>query len=99
VLLDYNNHQLIIASHSYTKVIADKTKIYYLKFATELLFKRVDSSFTANNLNIIYINWYNKAVYRSKRRVFSYKNTIVSLELLKAKAYKEVINDFILYTR
>ena len=64
-----------------------------------MLFKRVNGSFTVNNLNIIYINWYNKAVYRGKRRVFGYKNTIVSLKLLKVKAYKEVINNFIQYIR
>jgi hypothetical protein len=64
-----------------------------------LLFKRVNSSSTADNLNIIYINWYNKVVYKDKRRVLSYKNTIVSLKLLKAKAYKEVINNFILYIK
>jgi hypothetical protein len=64
-----------------------------------LLFKGVNSSSTADNLNIIYINWYNKAIYRGKRWVFNCKNTVVSLELLKAKAYKEVINDFILYIR
>jgi hypothetical protein len=64
-----------------------------------LLFKGVNSGSTTNNLDIIYINWYNKAIYRGKRQVFSYKNTIISLELLKAKAYKKVINDFILYIR
>ena len=64
-----------------------------------MLFKKVDGSFTVNNLNIIYINWYNKAVYRGKRRVLSYKNTVVGLKLLKAKAYKEVVNNFILYIR
>jgi hypothetical protein len=64
-----------------------------------LLFKGVNSSSTVNNFDIIYINWYNKAVYRGKRRVLNYKNTIISLELLKAKAYKEVINNFILYIR
>ena len=99
VLLNHNSLQLMIASNSYTKVVADRAKIYYLKFATELLFKGVNSGFTTNNLNIIYINWYNKAVYKSKRQVFSYKNAIISLKLLKAKAYKEVINNFILYIR
>jgi hypothetical protein len=64
-----------------------------------LLFKGVNGGSAANNLNIIYINWYNKAVYKGKRRVFSYKNAVVGLELLEAKAYKEIINDFILYTR
>ena len=56
VLLNYNSFQLIIASNGYTKVIANKAKICYFKFAAELLFKRVDGSFAANNLNIIYIN-------------------------------------------
>jgi hypothetical protein len=64
-----------------------------------LLFKGVNGSFTANDLNIIYINWYDKAVYRGERWVLSYKNTVVGLKLLKAKAYKEVINDFILYIK
>jgi hypothetical protein len=99
VLLNCNSLQFIIASNNYTKVVADRAKIYYLKFATELLFKRVNSGSTANNLDIIYIDWYNKAVYRGKRGVFSYKNTIVSLKLLKTKAYKEVVNNFILYIR
>ena len=53
VLLDYNSLQLIIASNSYAKVIANRAKIYYLKFAAELLFKRINSGSTANNLNII----------------------------------------------
>jgi hypothetical protein len=86
-------------SNSYTKVVANRAKIYYLKFIIKLLFKAVNGSSAANNPNIIYINWYNKAVYRSKRQVLSYKNTIVSLKLLKAKAYKEIINNFILYIR
>ena len=64
-----------------------------------MLFKRINSGSTADNLNIIYIDWYNKAIYRGKRRVFSYKNAVISLKLLKAKAYKEVINNFILYIR
>ena len=64
-----------------------------------MLFKGVNSGFTVNNLDIIYINWYNKAVYRDKRRVLGYKNAVVSLKLLKVKAYKEVINNFILYIR
>ena len=55
-LLDYNGLQLIIASNSYTKVVANRAKIYYLKFAIELLFKRVNGSSAANNLNIIYID-------------------------------------------
>ena len=64
-----------------------------------MLFKGVNGGSTVNNLNIIYINWYDKAVYRNKRWVFSHKNTIVGLKLLKAKAYKEVINNFILYIK
>ena len=86
-------------SNSHAKVVANKAKIYYLKFATELLFKGVNSSSITDNLNIIYINWYNKAVYRGKRWVLSYKNAIVGLKLLKVKAYKEVINNFILYIK
>ena len=43
-------------SNGYAKVVADRAKIYYLKFATELLFKGVNSGSTINNLNIIYIN-------------------------------------------
>ena len=99
VLLNCNSLQLIIASNGHAKVVADRAKIYYFKFATELLFKRVNGGFAVNNLNIIYINWYDKAIYRNKRRVFSYKNAIVNLKLLKAKVYKEVINNFILYIR
>ena len=86
-------------SNSYAKVVANRAKIYYLKFATELLFKGVNGGFAVNNLNIIYINWYDEAVYRGKRRVLSYKNAVVNLKLLEAKAYKEVINNFILYIR
>ena len=56
VLLDYNSLQLIIVSNSYTKVVADRAKICHLKFTTKLLFKRVDGSSAANNLDIIYIN-------------------------------------------
>jgi hypothetical protein len=56
VLLNYNSLQFTIASNSYAKVVADRAKIYYFKFTTELLFKRVDGGSTANNLNIIYIN-------------------------------------------
>ena len=99
VLLDYNSLQLIIVSNGYTKVVANRAKICYLKFAAELLFKGDNGGFTINNFDIIYINWYNKAVYKNKRRVLSYKNTIVSLKLLKAKAYEEVVNNFILYIR
>jgi hypothetical protein len=56
VLLNYNSLQLIIASNSYAKVIANRAKICYFKFTVELLFKRINSGFTADNLNIIYIN-------------------------------------------
>ncbi len=89
----------MIINNGYAKVIADKAKICYLKFAAKLLFKGVNSGFTVNNLNIVYIDWYNKAVYWGKRRVLGYKNAIVGLKLLKAKAYKEIINNFILYIR
>ena len=99
VLLNCNSLQLIIASNSYVKVVANRAKIYHLKFATELLFKGVNSGSTADNLDIIYINWYDKAIYRNKKQVLSYKNTVVGLKLLKTKAYKEVINNFILYIR
>ena len=88
-MLDYNSFQFIIVSNSYTKIVANRAKIYYLKFAAELLFKRINNNFTVNNLDIIYINWYNKAIYRGKRGVFNYKNTIVGLKFLKAKAYKK----------
>ena len=64
-----------------------------------MLFKGVDGGFTANNLDIIYINWYNEAIYKNKKQILSYKNAVVSLKLLKAKAYKEVVNNFILYIR
>ena len=86
-------------SNSYTKVVTNRAKICYFKFAIELLFKRVNGSFAAGNLNIIYINWYNKAVCRNKRRVLSYKNAVVGLKLLKTKAYKKVVNNFIPYIR
>ena len=99
ILLNYNSLQFIIASNSYAKVVANRAKICYLKFAIELLFKRVNSGFAINNFNIIYINWYNEAVYKGKRGVLSYKNAIVGLKLLEAKAYKEVINNFILYIK
>jgi hypothetical protein len=56
VLLNYNSLQLTIASNGYAKVVANRAKIYYLKFAAELLFKGVDGGSAANNLNIIYIN-------------------------------------------
>ena len=56
VLLDYNSLQLIIASNGYTKVVANRAKICYLKFATELLFKGVNGGFITNDFDIIYIN-------------------------------------------
>ena len=55
-LLDCNSLQLTVASNGYAKVVANKAKIYYLKFAIELLFKGINSSSAADNLNIIYIN-------------------------------------------
>ena len=55
-LLDRNSLQLIIASNGYTKVVANRTKICYLEFAIELLFKRVDGGSTTDNLNIVYID-------------------------------------------
>ena len=56
VLLNYNSFQLTITSNNYTKVVTNRAKICYLKFATELLFKGVNSGSTANNFNIVYIN-------------------------------------------
>jgi hypothetical protein len=56
VLLNHNSLQLMIASNSHAKVVANRAKIYYFKFTAELLFKGVNSGSTANNLNIIYIN-------------------------------------------
>ena len=55
-LLDYNGLQLIIASNGHAKVVANRAKICHLKFATELLFKRVNSGSITNNFNIIYID-------------------------------------------
>ena len=55
-LLDCNSLQLIIISNGYTKVVANRAKIYYLKFTIELLFKRVNGGSAANNLNIVYID-------------------------------------------
>ena len=52
----------MIASNGHAKVVANRAKIYYLKFAAKLLFKGVNGGSAANNLNIIYINWYNEAV-------------------------------------
>jgi hypothetical protein len=43
-------------SNGYTKVVANRAKICHFKLTTELLFKGVNGSFTADNLNIIYIN-------------------------------------------
>ena len=56
VLLDHNSLQLIIASNGHAKVVADRAKICYLEFAAELLFKRVNGSSAADNLNIVYVN-------------------------------------------
>jgi hypothetical protein len=55
-LLDRNSLQLTITSNSHAKVVANRAKIYYLKFTTELLFKRVDGGSAADNLNIIYVD-------------------------------------------
>jgi hypothetical protein len=43
-------------SNGYTKVVTDRAKIYYFKFTAELLFKGVNSSSTADDFDIIYIN-------------------------------------------
>jgi hypothetical protein len=56
VLLNYNSLQFIIVNNSHAKVVANRAKIYYFKFAAELLFKGVNSGSAINNLNIIYIN-------------------------------------------
>ena len=56
ILLNYNSFQLIIVSNSYTKVVANRAKICYFKFAAKLLFKRVNGGSTANNFNIVYID-------------------------------------------
>ena len=55
-LLDRNGLQLTIASNGHAKVVANRAKIYYLKFAIELRFKGVNSGSTADNLNIVYVN-------------------------------------------
>jgi len=55
-LLDHNSLQLIIINNNHAKVVADRAKIYHLKFATKLLFKGVNNGSTANDLNIIYID-------------------------------------------
>ena len=46
----------MITSNGYAKVVADRAKIYYLKFTAKSLFKRVNSGSAADNLDIIYIN-------------------------------------------
>ena len=56
ILLNCNSLQLIIVSNSYAKVVTNRTKICYFKFAVELLFKGVNGGFTTNKFNIIYIN-------------------------------------------
>ena len=56
LLLDCNSLQLMIVNNSYTKIVADRAKICYFKFAAKLLFKGVNNSSTANNLNIIYVD-------------------------------------------
>jgi hypothetical protein len=43
-------------SNSYAKVVANRAKIYYLKFAIKLLFKGVNGGSTTDNFNIIHIN-------------------------------------------
>ena len=55
-LLDCNSLQLMIVSNGYTKVVADRAKICYLKFTTELLFNGVNGGPTADNLNIVYVD-------------------------------------------
>ena len=55
-LLDCNSLQLIIASNGYTKVVANRAKIYHLKFTTELPFNGVNGGPTANNLNVVYVD-------------------------------------------
>ena len=56
VLLDCNSLQLMIVNNSHAKVVADRAKIYYLKFAAKLLFKGVNGGSAADNLNIVYID-------------------------------------------
>ena len=55
-LLDRNGLQLTIASNGHAKVVADRAKICHLKFAVELLFKRVDGGSAADDLNIVYVD-------------------------------------------
>ncbi len=47
---------ILLNHNSYAKVVANRAKIYYFKFTIELLFKGINGSSTANNLNIIYID-------------------------------------------
>ena len=46
----------MIMNNGYAKVVADRAKIYYLKFAVELLFKVVNGGSATNNLDIVYID-------------------------------------------
>ena len=46
----------MIINNGYAKVIADKAKICYLKFAAKLLFKGVNNNSTANNLDVVYVD-------------------------------------------
>jgi hypothetical protein len=55
-LLDRNSLQLIIASDSYAKVVADRAKICHLKFTIELPFNGVNGGPTADNLNVVYVD-------------------------------------------
>ena len=55
-LLDCNSLQLIITSNSYTKVVANRAKICYLKFTIELQFKGVNGGSAADNLNVVYVD-------------------------------------------
>jgi hypothetical protein len=55
-LLDRNSLQLTIASNGHAKVVADRAKIYHLKFAAELLFKGVNGGSAADDLDIIYVD-------------------------------------------
>ena len=55
-LLDHNSLQLTITNNGYTKVVANRAKIYYFKLTIELLFKGVNGSSAADNLNIVYID-------------------------------------------
>ena len=55
-LLDRNGLQLTIASNGHAKVVADRAKVCHLKFAAELLFKRVDGGSAADDLDIVYVD-------------------------------------------